>query len=82
MQRSVALQVGVSWATRTNRTSPLGIFEAALNLVTRIIGHFPRYFHTCICTSSHEIKIISIRLTECRREAAGRIWRHASPATQ
>ena len=40
MQRSVALQVGVSWATRTNRTSPLGIFEAALNLVTRIIGHF------------------------------------------
>ena len=28
------------WAVSTNRTSLLGSFEAALNLVTRIIGHF------------------------------------------
>ena len=28
------------WAVSTNRTSPLGSFEAALNLVTGIIGHF------------------------------------------
>ena len=28
------------WAVSTNRTIPLGSFEAALNLVTGIIGHF------------------------------------------
>ena len=28
------------WAVSRNRTSLLGSFEAALNLVTRIIGHF------------------------------------------
>ena len=34
------LQGGGEWAVSTNRTSPLGSFEAALNLVIRIIGHF------------------------------------------
>ena len=81
MQRSVALQVGVSWATRTNRTSPLGIFEAALNLVTRIIGHFPRYFiHVfALLLTRPKLSLFVFQYTESRRGAAERIWQQAFP---